>query len=425
VLLGVVADLQPVPRLDRPGVRGVQAGKDPQQGRLAGAVEPEHHDLAAPVDGQVHVGEDLERAIAAGQPTRPQRGLPARRRVREAQLGHLVMRPLALDAGEEPFRPAGHVLGGGRLRGLGPHLVGLRHQRRGLLLGIGALPLAALLVGLTLLQVGLPADVVLVQLRAVRIQVVDLVDHLIEERHVVADDEEPALVDLQMVPEPRDRVGVQVVRGLVEQQGRRPRKQDPGQLDAAPLPAGEGLQLLPEHPILQAEGGSDGGGLGLGGVPARGVEARLQLGVARHRPLVRVRIGAGHGALRLVHGPDDLVEAPRGQDPVPGQDVHVPVAWVLWQVAHVAGARHAPGRRRVPAGEHLRQGGLARAVAADQPDPVAGAHPEGRLAEQEPTAGAQLDAGGRDHAVLLSSRCGRRPSQGAAALRRTGGGAPW
>src|SRR5690606_11098845 len=63
VLLGVVADLQPVAGHDRTGVRLLDAGEDAQQGRLARAVEPQHDDLRAAVDGEVDVGEHLQRAV--------------------------------------------------------------------------------------------------------------------------------------------------------------------------------------------------------------------------------------------------------------------------------------------------------------------------------------------------------------------------
>ena len=44
MLLGVIADLEPMPGLDLPGVGGVDAREHPQQGRLAGTVEAENHD---------------------------------------------------------------------------------------------------------------------------------------------------------------------------------------------------------------------------------------------------------------------------------------------------------------------------------------------------------------------------------------------
>ena len=86
------------------------------------------------------------------------------------------------------------------------------------------------------IQVELPADVVDVEHGAVRVQVEDLVDDLLDEVDVVADDQEPATVVLEVVAQPGDRVGVEVVGRLVEQQGLRVGEQDAGQLDTPPLP---------------------------------------------------------------------------------------------------------------------------------------------------------------------------------------------
>jgi len=58
--------------------------------------------------------------------------------------------------------------------------------------------------------------------------------------------------------QPGDRIGVEVVGRLVEQQraaaglGRVP-EQDPGQLDSPALPAGEGTQRLRQYPVGQAQ----------------------------------------------------------------------------------------------------------------------------------------------------------------------------
>src|SRR5690606_18645320 len=134
VLLGVVAYLQPVAGHDRTGVRLLDAGEDAQQGRLARAVEPQHDDLRAAVDGEVDVGEHLQRAVGLRQPLGGERDLAARRRVGEAQVGDLVRAPGLLQPGEHPLGPADHVLRGDRLRRLGPHLVRLGHERGGLLL---------------------------------------------------------------------------------------------------------------------------------------------------------------------------------------------------------------------------------------------------------------------------------------------------
>ena len=68
MLLGVVAELEPVPGHAPAPVSGcVDAGEDPQQRGLAGAVEAEDDHPAALVDGEVDVGEDLERAVGLRQ----------------------------------------------------------------------------------------------------------------------------------------------------------------------------------------------------------------------------------------------------------------------------------------------------------------------------------------------------------------------
>ncbi len=76
----------------------------------------------------------------------------------------------------------------------------------------------------------------------------------------MADDDESTLVVLQESPQPGDRVGVEVVGRLVEQQ-RRVRlpgtvgsgKQDARQLDSSSLATGQSAQRLTEHTVGQAE----------------------------------------------------------------------------------------------------------------------------------------------------------------------------
>ena len=375
----------------------VHAREDPQQRRLPGAVETQHDDPRAPVDREVDVGEHLQRPVGPRQPGRPQRRPARGSRVGEPDLRHLVGHPLALEAGQQPLGPAGHVLGGDRLGGLGPHLVGLGHQGAGLLLGVLPLALPAPLVGLTLREVGLPADVVEVQLGPVRVQVEHPVDHGVEHLHVVADDHEAALVPAQEVAQPPDRVGVEVVRGLVEEQRRRAGEEDPGQLDPAPLASGQGRQRLVEDPVLEPERRGDPRGLGLRRIPALGVERRVEPRVPRHRLLAHPVVLRGH---QLLGGPqvvDDRVEPARGEDAVAGQHGEVAGARVLREVPHVARPRHGAGRRLALAGEHLGERRLARAVAPDQPDAVARGDAERRAVEEEPRTGAQLDPRGHDH----------------------------
>ena len=210
----------------------------------------------------------------------------------------------------------------------------------GLLLGVGALAPAALLVRLALQQVRVPAEVVLVELGAVGVQVEDLVDRRAQQVDVVADDDEPARVRLEVVAQPHDRVGVEVVGRLVEQQRVDAGEQDAGQLDAAALTTGERADRLAEHALVEPEVRRDPVRLALGRVPAGGGEPRLEPRVPRpSRPVARRRRPRWPSPPRSSRiARDDLVETARGEHPVHGERVEVARAGVLRQVADVAGA---------------------------------------------------------------------------------------
>src|SRR6185437_9699155 len=131
-------------------------------------------------------------------------------------------------------------------------------QCGGLALGIGAFASATLFVSRAGVEVFLPTHVVDVGFAADRVEEPDPVDDIGQQVDVVADHDEPAGVVAQEVPQPADRVGVEVVGRLVEQQrGCRARtgvgggEQDPGQLDAAALTAGQGAQLLGQDAVGQ------------------------------------------------------------------------------------------------------------------------------------------------------------------------------
>jgi hypothetical protein len=233
----------------------------------------------------------------------------------------------------------------------------------------------------------------------------------------VGDDHEPAAVGLEEVPQPEDRVGVEVVGGLVEQQRVGVREEDPGQFHAAPLAAGEGVQRLAEHPVGQAQAGGDGGGLGLGGVPALGEELGLQAAVLLHRVVAGGALAGGHPLLVLPHLAEHGVQAAGGEHPVAGEHVEVAGAGVLREIADLAGAGDRPGGRDALPGQHLGEGGLAGAVAADQADPVAAGDAEGGGLQQDAGSGAQFQAGGSDHGWGLQTaddQAGRAGNAGAA-----------
>ena len=105
-------------------------------------------------------------------------------------------------------------------------------------------PLARLLLlllgGEPLLLLLEPRRVVALERDAVAaVELEDPAGHVVEEVAVVGDDDDGARVLLQVALEPRDRLGVEVVRGLVQQQQVRRRQEQLAQRDAAPLAAGE------------------------------------------------------------------------------------------------------------------------------------------------------------------------------------------
>ena len=237
----------------------------------------------------------------------------------------------------------------------------------------------------------------------------------------MADDDDAALVAPQEAAQPRDRVGVEVVGRLVEQQRgpgvaalARRGEEDPGQLDAAPLPAGERLEGLGEHAVGQAEVGADPPGLALGGVPAEVGEPRLEAAVARDGLVALGVVGQlGHRGLGLLHVAQDLVEPAGGEHPVLREHREVALAGVLRQVADRP--RRADGAAvglGLP-GEGAQRRRLARAVASDEADAVPRLHAEGDPREQHSGAGAQLEVGRGDHR-------GPHPGRGRAASRAAG-----
>ena len=265
-----------------------------------------------------------------------------------------------------------------------------------------AVAAATLLVGGPRVEVALPGHVVVVELAARGIEEPDLVDDVGEQFDVVADHDQSALVRLEETAQPVDRVGVEVVGGLVEQQDRLGLatgaglgrgEQDPGELDTAALPARECLQCLREHAVGQAQVGADPGGFALGRVTAEGSEALFEAAVAVDGLVPGGLVDElGHSRLRLLHVPHQRVEPASGEHAVLRGDREVTLARVLREVTDVTGDADLAGMRFAFAGEHLQRGGLAGAVAADEADAVALLDAQGGVGEEDARAGAQLHA---------------------------------
>ena len=77
-----------------------------------------------------------------------------------------------------------------------------------------------------------------------------LVHHFIQQFRGVGDDQEAALVLLQVAAQPFDGVRVQMVGGLVENQRIGVGEQDSRQFDTTALTAGQGAKLL-FHDLLR------------------------------------------------------------------------------------------------------------------------------------------------------------------------------
>ena len=200
----------------------LDAGEQAQEGRLPGAVEAEDDHARAAVDGEVEAGEDFEGPVRFRQPDGGQRRAPARRRIREPQIGDLVGLPLRLQPGEQTLRAALHVLRGGRLRRLGPHFVRLPHERARLALRVQPLAAAAFLIRLALFEILGPRHVVHIEGGAIGVQMPHGVDRLVQQLRRMGDRHEPARERAEVIAKPQDRIVVEVVGRLVQQKSLSP-----------------------------------------------------------------------------------------------------------------------------------------------------------------------------------------------------------
>jgi hypothetical protein len=130
----------------------------------------------------------------------------------------------------------------------------------------------------------------------------------------VADDDEPALVVLQELAQPHDAVGVEVVGRLVEDHRLRIGEEDPRELDAATLAAGQRLQRLVE---MRSGREVVGDGCRLdSAVAAERLEALHEVAVAAHRLRGHLLVGIPHLHRRVLHLQGQGAESARIEDAV-------------------------------------------------------------------------------------------------------------
>ena len=257
----------------------------------------------------------------------------------------------------------------------------------GLLQGVGAFLAAAALVFLALFEVGGPAEMVDVEVGAVGVQVEHLIDGVAQQLDVVGDDQDATGEGLDPVAQPHDRIVVEVVGGLVEEEHVGVGEEHAGELDAAALAARERVEPLIQDAILEAEGVGDLCGLRVGCPAARIRELLIELDVAFHGSLLAGALGRGHLVLCLADARDDRVDAAHGDDAVTGQHLRVADVRVLREVADGAvGGDRAGVLGRSPAvgfaGEQAHRRGLSGAVAPHEADAHSFVDAEARVVDE-------------------------------------------
>src|SRR6266568_1603539 len=226
-----VAELDRLADADCSGVGLLLAGDHAEQRGLSGAVGADHPDDAARRQFEAQILDQQIVAIALGEPV----GVD--------------------DVGAEPLRDRNDDLGGlralvgalgdellvGAIARLGFRLPRARRGRDPLALprhgALARFLLAALLHQPLLLLLEPGRIIALVGNAAAAIELEDPAGDVVEEIAVVGDDQDRARIALEMALEPGDRLGVEVVGGLVEQQQVGRFEQEPAQRDAALLAA--------------------------------------------------------------------------------------------------------------------------------------------------------------------------------------------
>ena len=229
-------------------------------------------------------------------------------------------------------------------------------------------------------------------------------DDRFEQPDVVADQDHPTRIRLQKVAQPDDRVGVQVVGRLVEQQVVCAREQNAGQLDPSSLPARQRAQRLPEHPVGQPQVRGDAGGFSFGGVPAGGRQFGLGPGIRRHGRVLSCPGLGGHLDRITRQSFQNRIEPARRQNAVFGKGVEVAGARILRQIADLALPGDLACRGQRLTREDLGQGRFAGSVAAHQSDLVAGRNLKRHGGQQQPGARPHLDFSRHQHEGPLYRR---------------------
>ena len=359
-----------------------------QQRGLAQAVAADQHDAFAAIDHRVEVVDDGHAVVGLGHPAAFHRQAARRPVLLEADVGPLDVRPGQL-GGLQPLHflaPRLHLARTGAGREALDEVVELRD----------------LLLALFVLRLETRADLGLGQHHLVVaagvgddrlvVDVGDVGADGVEEVAVVGDDHAHPLVTHQELAQPVDRVEVEVVGRLVEQQRLRPAEERLGQQHPDLLPA---LQLG-HRPLVQVIGNVEAGEqhrrVALGRVAV--VLADRAFEFAEPHPVGVAERGLGVQQVPLLERrPQDRVAHDhRVDDPEP-----VEGELVLTQHAEPLGPDHRTALRRQIAGQQLHERRLAGAVGAGQAVAPPVREHRGDVVEEHLRAVAHRDAADRDH----------------------------
>ncbi len=217
---------------------------------------------------------------------------------------------------------------------------------------------------------------------------------------VVAGDDQRPLEAPEVALQPDDALDVEVVGGLVEQQGVRSQQQDLRERDPHLPAAAEGAHVAIHARVGEAEPLQDLPRARLQRVAAELLEARLSLPVAldEHGQLLGAR-GIGHRRLELgelLERGGDGARAGHGLgDRAPSGHLTDVLAEVTERGAAIDGDLAAV--RQLLLHEHPKERGLARAVGAHEPHLLSTVDRGGGLRKEDLPAVAFVDAVDADH----------------------------
>ena len=233
-----------------------------------------------------------------------------------------------------------HALGCARFGCLGSHALGLIAQSRRLLLGISPLATPPSLVDLSCLEVLGPPHRVLVDFLTLRVEVPNLVDGVRQQFRVMADHDESARIGPQEFTQPTNRVRVEMVGGLIQQEDICTTEQNPRQLHTSTLATGQGSEGRIQNAGGKANRCGDRCGFRFSGVTTECQKLRFGALVSPRR-LVPSVCSFGYVRHRFGHSAKtggNIGQATGIEDPITCQFVGIGRPGVLRQVAHCSGS---------------------------------------------------------------------------------------